>query len=148
MAKLIRRGAPTQPNEDIPNMDKATMQEQQAYNRRQLYEKGFTVNAIANQTVEQPLQLGGSPRKFWGIIIFVPTANVNDDDVISLSVNEEIIIDKVNWKTYSPASSGNTFKPGEYYTLKRALSGNDSVLFTIKSINTHPVYITTYLSQA
>jgi hypothetical protein len=149
-AKLIRRGSSggTNGGSNIPNMATMTQEEQQAYNRAQAYQKGFTVTSVAGSTTSFPLQLGGSCRKLWGMVIFVPTANVNDDDIISLSVNEEVIIDKSNWKIYSPASSGNTFKPNEYYELRRALSGNDSVEFTIQSVNAHNVFITMWLSQA
>lgn len=121
---------------------------QQEFNNRQVYPVGFTFGCAAGPANEFPIILGGQTRQLHGLIIFAPTAFVNEDDTISLLINNETVISKVNWKAYSPASSGNTFKPNQYFKLKRALSGRDGITLTVNAISAHNIFPIFYVSDS
>lgn len=121
----------------------------QKFNNSQIYTKGFSYTTQANTTNTFSPQLGGKCRQLHGIVLFFPAASINDDDTMSLGINEETIIDNVNWRTYSPvAQNGNAFKPNQMFEIRRALSGSDSVVLQIRSVNAHQLYITFYLSNS
>lgn len=146
----IRKVIRSTGNGQAPGIDQnaISMKALQDYNNAQVYTKGFRFTTQAGVNNPFNIQLGGKCRKIHGVIFFVPTANVNDDDIISLTINQELVIDNVNWKAYSPATSGNTFKPNQFYELRRALSGSDTVDLQVNSVNAHNVFPIFYLSNA
>ena len=128
--------------------DLANTKNVQDFNNAQIYTKGFVYNTTAGTSTTESPKLGGKARVLHGIAFFVPNANINDDDVISLVINSEQVIDNVNWKAYSPSNANNQFKGAQYFPLKRALSGADDVQLTIRAINSHAIYPVFYLSNA
>ena len=144
--QIIRRPSGAKPPV-IDTQDLTNSKQIQNFNNAAIYTKGFNANLTAGTPNEIPIVLGGKCRRMFGINLFVPNANINDNDVISLSVNSELIIDKVNWKTYSANSANNSFKTEQYFALPRGLSGSDSVLLTITPISAHAIWITFYLAN-
>lgn len=119
----------------------------QDFNNAQIYTKGFNYNLTAGVANTNTPQLGGKARQLHGVCFFVPNANINDDDIISLVINSEQVIDNVNWKAYSPANANNQYKGAQFFPLKRALSGADDVQLVIQAVNAHRVYPVFYLSN-
>lgn len=118
----------------------------QQFNNKQIYTKGFTFGAVAGNANSFTPQLGGSPRLLHGIVFLTPSANVNDDDTFSLTINQELIVDKCNVKIYNPQT--NLYKPDQFYPLMRSLSGADTVQINYTSIGSHNIFFIFYLSNA
>lgn len=117
----------------------------QAFIKKQIYTKGFqfglTQNANSNACV-----LGGKARWLHGICLFseIPT----DNDLISLNINQELVIDNVLWKAYNPQEAeGNVFKKEQFFALPRPLSGSDSVTLDWNALNAKKVWAIFYLSE-
>lgn len=120
----------------------------QAFNNGQVYTKGFSFTTTVGSGNEFPIQLGGKCRRLFGVNFFVPLANIQDNDIISLIVNEEVIIDKVNWRAYSANTNNNPFKVEQYFSLPRALSGSDTVMLTVNSVGAHQLFPIFYLANS
>jgi hypothetical protein len=144
MAKQFRQKGGEAPNLNFANME--DISKLQNFNNHQIYSKGFTFATQANTTSSFNPQLGGSPRKMHGLMFIIPTANVSDDDTISLILNQETIIDAVNVRAYNPVV--NTYKQNQFFPLYRSLSGSDSLQIVYKSLSAHSIYPVFYLSNA
>lgn len=121
----------------------------QEFNNRQIYSKGFTFNTQANTDNNFDIQLSGSARRLYGIVLFVEGNNQNDEDIISLQINEESVITNVVWFAYSPiGNGGNIFKREFFFPVSRSLSGTDTISLIWKSANAHKVYPVFYVSNS
>lgn len=122
--------------------------ELQNFNNRQIYTKGFSFTSQAGTENQESPILGGKARFLHGITVFNNSANITDEDVLSLTLNEELIISKVIWWAYNPQGAvGNIFKREQYFPLPRPLSGSDSLTTLYKTANAHNYYIVFYLSD-
>ena len=120
----------------------------QNFNNASIYTKGFAFKSQANTTNEESINLGGKARFLHGINIFFDPNFVNDQDLVSLVINSEQLIDNVIWFSYNPQGpSGNIFKERQFFPLQRKLSGADSTQISLKSANAHNYYIVFYLSD-
>lgn len=125
------------------------MPEIQTYIKRQIYKKGFNFNTQAGVVNDFPIVLGGKARRLFGLTVYSDFAFVGDADLISLTINEEKIIDNVVWWDFNgQGAAGNIFKEESYFALPRPLSGSDSVLLQWNSINAHKVHIVFSLSDS
>lgn len=118
----------------------------QAYNKSQIYFKGFTQGVLAGMNVISNLQLGGSAKRLFGLNLWVAQANIADDDVFSLSINNELIIDKCLWRAFFPQQTGN-IKQQMYYEIPRPLSGADTLEISYTAVNAKNIYFIFYLSN-
>jgi hypothetical protein len=151
MNKQIRVVRPASPNQqaneviDFNNLnDIAAIQK---FNNAAIYTVGFNdTTAIGNSNSYSP-KLGGKCRRLWGINIFYPTANLNDADIINLTINSEQILQNTIWKAYNP-TSGNPYKNEQFFFLPRALSGSDSIELKINAIAAHEFQVVFYLSNS
>jgi hypothetical protein len=135
-------------NNTPPSINSEDIKVVQDYNNKQPFSKGFAFSTqIGSGNIFNP-ELGGSIRRLHGILFIWPAANINDDDIISLKINNETVIDKVNWKAYSPASTGNPFKPNQFYELRRALGGSDVLELTVNAVAAHLFYPIFFISNA
>lgn len=134
--------------EGIKNYNLNNQPDVQKFNNQAVYTKGFTQGLQSGSSNLFNLQLGGKPRRLFGIILSVPNANQNDDDIISLTINSEIIIDKVIWKAYSPSNVHNAFKTEQYFEIPRGLSGSDTVEMAVNAVNAHNLFIVFYLANS
>lgn len=146
MARKFKIAANPNKPQGINQTDFNDITKLQAFNNGQIYSKGFVFTTQANASNIFPIQLGGKPRVMHGIIFQCPVGNVTDDDVISLTINSEVVIDKVNWKAYLPTQ--NPTKAQQFYPIPRGLSGSDSVELTVTSVNSHTIFPIFYLSNA
>lgn len=139
MAKL---NVPEGKNRDLSNIGNI-----QAYNAQSIYTMGFSYTGPASPAEETFVpQLGGAARFLHGIVLWIPNANVNDEDFISLNINSEQILKGTPTQSYNPVV--NIYKEKQYYALNKILFGNDDVNFITKFANSHKVAITFYLSNA
>lgn len=113
----------------------------------QVYTKGFSYTCNAGSNSFTPV-LGGKPRWLYGIAYYGDINTNADRDIMSLSINEEMIIDKVITWNYNPQQTvGNVYKTEQFYPLPRPLSGSDSVALTIVAIQGKPIDIVFFLSD-
>ena len=130
------------------NTSKGIQSESQNFTNKQLYSKGFTFNVVSGPGNNFAPNLGGKARFLYGITIYSEANNFNDFDLFSLTINSEVVIDKVLWNNYNgQGPSGNIFKTDQFYSLPRILSGADSVQLNYDSVNTHKIHIVFYLSD-
>lgn len=135
------------PGERIPSMQTnnySDFKSVQEYNKSQIYFKGFQKNVAVGSNVLD-LQLGGSARRMFGLIFIVSGAGT-DDDLVSLTINNEQIIIDTHWRAFSPNQTGNP-KDLMYFPIPRPLSGSDSVALNWFAINAKVVYPVFYLSN-
>lgn len=93
--------------------------------KKQIYMKGFNFNVVVGDNPTNDIKLGGKARFLYGINLLITAARVADEDLFSLTINEEVICDKVNWKNFYPGL--NSGKLQMYFPIPRPLSGSDSV---------------------
>jgi hypothetical protein len=130
------------------NMQTGAMTAAQAYTNQQIYTKGYQYTVAIGTGNNFNPNLGGKARFLWGICLFSEVANANDLDLFSLTINSEVICDKVLWNTYNPQQlSGNVNKNNQFFALPRLLSGADSVEINYNSINAHKINVVFYLSD-
>ena len=130
------------------NMVTGAQAPSQQFTRQQIYTKGYQYTVASGSGNQFNPNLGGKARFLWGICLFSEAANANDLDIISLTINSEVIIDKVLWNTYNPQNtSGNASKRDQFFALPRLLSGADSVEIAYNSVNAHKINIVFYLSD-
>lgn len=129
------------------NNNLSNQNEIQKYNAKSIYTMGFVYTAPASPAEEtfNPT-LGGAARFLHGIVLWVPTANLNDEDYVSLNINSEQVLKGTPSQSYLP--NVNIYKEKQYYALNKILFGNDNVDFITKFTNTHKVAVTFYLSNA
>jgi len=121
----------------------------QNFNNASIYTKGFSFTSQANTTNEESINLGGKARYLHGICVYGDFNFINDEDILSLVINSEQLIDNVIWWSYNPqGASGNIFKERQFFPLQRKLSGADSTSVSLKTANSHNWYIVFYLSNA
>jgi len=136
----------------MPNIGKENNVSQetiQSFNKRQIYSKGFSFQTQANTTNNFPIQLNGNARRLYGITLFFPVADINAEDIISLSINEENVITETIWWNYSTQSpNGNQFKREAYFPLSRSLSGTDTIALSVKSTGAHKLYPVFWMSNS
>lgn len=114
----------------------------------QIYTKGFSYKSQANVTNNEAPQLGGKARFLHGICFYGDFNFINDRDILSLTLNQEVIIDKVIWWNYNPqGAGGNIFKREQFFGIPRPLSGSDSVITQLTTINAHDYDIVFFLSD-
>lgn len=138
------------PGANIKNINMVTGATAPAQNftRQQIYTKGYQYTVGSGSGNAFNPNLGGKARFLWGICLFSEAANANDLDLFSLTINSEVICDKVLWNTYNPQqASGNVTKKDQFFALPRLLSGSDSVEINYNSINAHKINIVFYLSD-
>lgn len=117
----------------------------QDFNQRQIYTKGFQFNPQTGVN-EFPCVLGGKARVLHGICVYSELPA--DNDIVSLNINSELVVDNVLWKTYNPeGQSGNIYKSDQYFKLTRSLSGSDSVQLNWNALNAKKIWIVFYLSN-
>jgi hypothetical protein len=139
--KIIRTGQMPSSNGDIKLI--------QEFNNRQIYTKGFTFNTQAATTNEFPIELSGAARRLYGITLFSDPNFANDDDIISLQINEESVITNAVWWTYNPTpNQGNIFKREAYFPISRSLAGTDTITLIWKSVNSHKIYPVFWMSNS
>jgi hypothetical protein len=120
----------------------------QEFTNKQLYTRGFTYNVVSGPGNNFAPNLGGKARFLHGITIYSESNNAGDFDLFSLTINSEVIVDKVLWLNYNgQGPSGNIFKTDQFYALPRMLSGSDSVQLNYDSVNVHKIHIVFYLSD-
>lgn len=128
----------------IPSLDPVNpspMEEVKQWLRKQKYIKGFTFTTQASITNNFQITLGGEVRFMYGLNLYVPSANLFDEDLVSLSVNQEKILDSVLWNHLNPqGASGNIMKEYDYFSLPRPMSGSDSITLQWESVNAHKIY--------
>lgn len=130
------------------NTSTGNQQEIQAFTNKQIYSKGFEYNVVPGAGNEFSPNLGGKARFLYGIGVYNEMNNIADLDKLSLTLNSEVIVDKVLWMAYNPqGASGNIFKTDQFFALPRILSGSDAVQINWESINAHKVNIVFYLSD-
>lgn len=116
--------------------------------QRQIYTKGFSYKSQAGVTNSEAPQLGGKARFLHGVCFYGDFNFPIDRDIWSLTVNQEIIVDKVIWWNYNPqGQAGNFFKTEQFFALPRPLSGSDSVMSQLTTINSHDYDIVFFLSD-
>jgi hypothetical protein len=127
--------------------NQSNQQNVQDFIKGQIYSKGFEFGAQPGPNTFNP-NLGGAARRLFGLILFTENNNIFDPDLISLTINNEVIIDNVVWWAYNPQGpSGNIFKQAQYFELPRPMSGSDSVAIQYQSVNAHKIYPVFYLSD-
>ena len=85
----------------------------------------------------------------YGVNVYSELAFAGDPDIISLQVNNEIVINNVIWWEYNPqGATGNIFKPASYHPIKRPLDGSDTISMSWDAINAHKVYIVFHFADA
>ena len=120
----------------------------QNFNNQSIYTKGFNFTTQPNTTNEESINLGGKARFLHGIVVFFDPNFGNDQDLLSLVINSEQLIDNVIWQAYNPQGAfGNIFKERQFFPLQRKLSGADSTSISLKSVNSHNWYVVFYLSD-
>jgi hypothetical protein len=135
----------------VPDMDnpKLSQKDIQNFNNRQIYTKGFTFQTQAGNGNDFPVKLNGKARQLYGITIYYPQANIADEDIISLSINEENVITEAIWWNFNPqGAAGNIFKREAYFPLKRALSGTDTIQLQVNSVAAHKIYPVFWMSNS
>jgi hypothetical protein len=147
MTKVIRR--PTNGQSSPGGMD-ITAQEMEGikeFAQSQIYLKGFSLGALNGQNPDLgPIALGGTARWLWGLQMWVTNANLANDDVFSLVINNETLIDGVLWKAFSPSNSAGMSR-SQYFPLPRPLYGSDAVRLSWTAVGAKTVYPIFYLSN-
>jgi len=141
MAKLIRKGA-AMPNMNAPEAHK----EVQSFIKSQIYFKGFIKGVSVGANPDITIQLGGTPRKLYGICLYIQNDKTANDDTFGLTINEEQIITDCIWRAFNPQQTGN-FKTNIFFDIPRPLSGNDSVVMNFKATAAMNIYPVFYLSN-
>jgi len=102
--------------------------------------KGFDFNIPAGQA-ENQLNLSGSARILLGFAIYRdPSAAAADWPDVSITINEEIMIDQTNAVFFTP-----DFMDDEYYYFPRPLSGQDTIILrTDAPAIFNPFYMAVY----
>lgn len=130
------------------NMGTSPQSAAQDFTRKQIYTKGFTYNVEAGAGNIFNPNLGGKARFLYGICVYSEDKFQNDLDLFSLTINSEVIADKVIWVTYNPQqATGNVDKAEQFFALPRLLSGSDSVEILYNSDQAHKLNIVFYLSD-
>lgn len=136
------------PNINKINTSTSNQKEIQEFTNKQLYSKGFEYNVVTGAGNEFSPNLGGKARFLYGICVYSEMNNGGDLDKLSLTLNSEVIIDKVIWWSYNgQGQQGNIFKTDQFFALPRILSGSDSVQLNWESINAHKINVVFYLSD-
>lgn len=117
--------------------------------RSQIYVIGQEFSPAAASTQDFNCKLGGKVRWLHGINLFLPQINLGDEDKFSLTVNNEVLIDKTIWWAYTPGGAlfANIRSGDDYFKLPRPMSGNDTVTLNYQSVNAHKIYINFYCSE-
>lgn len=120
----------------------------QQFNNASIYTKGFNFTSQANTVNSESINLGGKARFLHGICVYGDMNFGADQDILSLVINSEQLIDKVIWWSYNPqGQSGNIFKERQFFPLQRKLSGADSTTITLETQNAHTWHVVFYLSD-
>lgn len=130
----------------IPNIakDKAARD----FINSQIYFKGYTVGMGAgNNPNAGPIDLGGKARRLFGVTIFVQRSLIAEDDIFSLTLNQEVIIDKCIWRAFNPEATGND-KQQQFFPIPRPLSGKDDVVLSWTAGTAKNVFFIFYLSDS
>lgn len=120
----------------------------QQFNNASIYTKGFSFNSQAGTTNQESINLGGKARFLHGICVYFDQNFGSEQDILSLVINSEQLIDNVIWWNYNPqGQSGNIFKERQFFPLQRKLSGSDSTQLSLKSVQAHAYHIVFFLSD-
>jgi len=116
----------------------------QTFIKSQIYFKGFKIPVNTGINADIPIQLGGSSKRLYGIVLY--REDDTQFDTFSLTINNELIIDNVLWKSFYPTQTGN-MKEQIYFEIPRPLSGSDDTKITWNALNNSNVYAIFYLSN-
>lgn len=118
------------------------------WTNKQLYQKGTPYGVQAGIANDIDIKLSGTARFFWGLAVYMDLNFLNEMDTISLSINEDKVLDKVIWWNLNPQGAvGNIFKGEQFFYLPRLLYGTDSVVLTWNAISAKNVNIVCWTSN-
>lgn len=129
------------------NFKNSNQSEIQAFNKSQIYFKGFNFGLSAGANEIANVNLGGACRRLYGITVYVQSDKTGDDDLFSLQINQEQIIDRVLWRSFCPTLVGNN-SGSQFFAIPRPLTGSDTVNIVWNATTAKKVYINFYLSNS
>lgn len=130
--------------------DAANAIELQQWNIRRKYAVGFRLAFAVGVNSFPQIKFPGMARMMLGFTLFDDSANPGN--LATINLNNENIITDTSWTEYTKVNqfnnalgqvTGSSYKD-EYYPYPRALSGNDGVLVTYKTLVTGNLNITFY----
>jgi len=103
--------------------------------------KGYTVSSIVGSqpyAISQP----GNMRKFAGLNLYKSPSGLFTDQVISLIINSDTVLDTITAQEINPETHLNGSMI--FFPIDRDLFGNDSIQFNVTATAVLPMYLVIY----
>lgn len=117
----------------------------QDFINKQLWCAGGSQQTQTGQVTTTQAKWGGQSRFLAGFNFY---ANNPFNHVISVTLNQEVIIDKVPLPFLNPNGAFGNIKFQQYFEFIRPLSGSDTMIFSFDSTISEQVYWGIYMTRA
>ena len=117
----------------------------QNFTLKQLWVAGGSVNTQIGNTPPQTIKWGGQSRFLAGFNFSCNNPNLH---TISITLNQELIIDSVPLTLLFPSGAFGNIKFQQYFEFIRPLSGSDTMIFSFTSTIAESIGYGIYMTRA
>jgi hypothetical protein len=133
------------PNFEIDYNDFKNSADIQKFINRQLWVAGGSVLTDTANVVNQTVKWGGQSRFLCGFNFFMNNPQAH---IITITLNQEKIIDSVPISALFPSGAFGNIKFQQYFEFIRPLSGSDVMIFSLTSTIAESISYGIYMTRA